>query len=201
MGVERGERDRRVGRMHDVAWTGVENGEVLILARLCGTSAASVLETGNRAAVVPAARTLAEIPADRPHVAERRRSHDFARGRERGKTIANALVRRDVPDPRGRADAQSAFSVPLQDIAACDRAEIDQRRRSRNPFLDADEEIGSSAKRLCPGILEELRGLAKRSGAPICKGTRLSVPALRPRPGYRPRALWGPSDACTSACE
>jgi hypothetical protein len=66
--VERGEGDGRIGRVHDPARAAGDDGVVLVLALLRRAAvAAPVLETGNVAAVIPAARPLAEVAADRPH--------------------------------------------------------------------------------------------------------------------------------------
>src|SRR5207237_9427345 len=110
--VERGERHGGIRRMHDVTRSALENRVVLVLAVARVTCTATVLETGHSASQIPTARPLAEIAAQRAHVAECGRSHNLTRVREDGEAIADSGLTRDVVQPRTGSEAQGTTGPP-----------------------------------------------------------------------------------------
>ena len=96
---------------------------------------------------IPAARPLAEIPADGTHVAERGRTDDVAGFGERREPLVNQRIARQIGNPRRRADPNAAVGECRDPSTLLNGAEIDQRFRPRNAFVDGDEQIRSTAKR------------------------------------------------------
>ena len=72
--IQRHQRGRGIGRMHDVAGAAAENGVKLVLARSRKTGVAAVLETRKAVAKIPAPGPLANIARQRSGVANLRRA-------------------------------------------------------------------------------------------------------------------------------
>ena len=136
MRIECRERDGRIGRMHGVARTAVEDREILILAIDRRARRPAVLEAGNRAPKVPAARTLAEIAADRPHVPQRGRRDDIARLRRAREIVrgrADCVAMSAIARRRADADAAVVRSVD----AGLRRRSFGDRRRRRARLISS----------------------------------------------------------------
>ena len=91
---------------------------------MAGHDGPSVLEAGNRAPEIPAARTLAEISADRRHVPESGRRDEIASLGQRGKLFADERASRDVGDARRRANAHTAVLCSVDSVSVSDGSEI-----------------------------------------------------------------------------
>ncbi len=122
------------------AWHGprVEDREILILAILRGARRSAVLETGDPAPEVPAARTLAEISADRAHVPQRRRARrrrtpapvrGIARGRcgDRSRYRRCASPRRCVTPPSRCVTMSALPGIVRRSTSDARRGELSRR--------------------------------------------------------------------------
>ena len=108
----RAERDRghrQARRVDDVAGTAAEDRVVLVLAVHGEAARAALLQAVELlVAVVPAARTLVQVAADRADVADLRRADFFRRLRQSGIHPRGLRVGREIRERDRRADAQSA---------------------------------------------------------------------------------------------
>src|SRR3990172_4708035 len=116
--LERHERHRGIRRMHRVARVRVEDRVILILAFLRGTRARAALEAGDAPAEVPAARALAEIAGDGPHVTERGGPHGTRGLGERGEALPDGRMGGEVgeahraPHARRTVGARGGLARP-----------------------------------------------------------------------------------------
>ena len=130
---------------------------VLVLAVARVTCPATVLETRHSASQIPAARPLAEIAAQRAHVAECGRSHSLTRVREGGEAITDSGLARDVVQPRTGSDAKRTIGAPRHFFNARDGPEVNEGRGRRDSFLDAHQQVGAAAERSRARVREECR--------------------------------------------
>jgi hypothetical protein len=94
--------------VNDVARTAAEDGEILVLAVHRRARVAAVLMAADVAPEIPAPRPLAEIAAERPHVAKRRRPDGVARLHESREPLADDVVPGNIAQSSARADAHDA---------------------------------------------------------------------------------------------
>src|SRR6266567_4543443 len=124
----------------------VEDREILILAVDRWARRAAILVTAHAASKIPAARTLTEIPADRPHVAQRRRSDELARLGERREAILDHDVARHVGDAGRCPDADGTIRELHNRGATRNGPEVHDPVRLRDLFADSDEQISPAAQ-------------------------------------------------------
>ena len=132
---------------------------VLILTVPRVTHAAAILEARNASTQIPAAWALAEVSAQRSHVAQRRRSHGVARLRQRWKARSDVRVDRNVVDPCEGTDAHAATGLGNDAVRGRNGAEIEDHGGSGKSLLDADEQVCSAAKRDGLSLAGQLSGV------------------------------------------
>src|SRR5271166_170124 len=106
----------------------IERNAIKVIALARRTVGAALLETGDmRVAVVPAARTLREIAAERRQTPDLRRRKAGGGGGKSRKSLGDPIVRSDGGDRRRGADSQSSSSSPDNRAHLGCRNDIDER--------------------------------------------------------------------------
>jgi len=112
---------------------------------------------------------LAEISAECSHLSQRRRADGGARFSECGVSRTYERVVRQVVDSGAGAEAQPIRrSAKTHDVAKPRHVtQVHERGRSRETFVDEDEQIGSATERKRARVTESRSGLLLRGGTVI----------------------------------
>ena len=135
--VERDERRRGVRRVDRDAAVGVED-RVLAVHRRRRVGVADVAAgavAGPAAAVVPAARVLRHVAAERALVADLRRGDQLRRFHQQAELLAHHRVLDDLGERRHRADLEAAVDF-LDALELLDLPEVDDRLRLLQAILE-----------------------------------------------------------------
>ena len=144
------------------------------------------------AAVVPAARVLAEVAADRALVAQERRGGE-AGGRRDCRVRRRASSSRELGQRRRRADPQTvAVAV---DTAEPGVLEVDEQRRRADAAVDLSCEIGAAGEHGCAARAPAAR--APRRPRSAARSVLTRAPRARGRASAAARRRAGPSRART----
>src|SRR5262249_32603801 len=134
-------------RAHEVRRTAVsEDGVIFVLA--VGNQRIAVLILGQQSvasAIIPAARALAEVAADRPHIADLRAGDSPGRRGQRRKVLANIGVFEQLVEGDDRPDAQAGLVV-LDSAQLFDVLDIHHALGRGDVFLHEADEIGASGE-------------------------------------------------------
>ena len=123
------------------------------------------------AAIVPAARTLAKIAADSPHVADLRAGDPVRRRGQRREAFANFGILQKLVDSNRRADAKARLRI-LDPAQFLDVLDVDHALRRGQVFLHQADEIGAAGEnvRLAPARAEQTHRLLYCSWIGVFEG-------------------------------
>ncbi len=144
--VERNQRRRRVRRIHRHAAVLLEDRVLAVdrrrRVRVADVAARPVARPA--AAVIPAARVLRDVAAERPLVADLRRGHQFGRFHQQPELLLHHRVVHHLGQRRRRADLEAAVHL-LDPAQLGDLAQVDHHARALGAVLQPVERIEPAA--------------------------------------------------------
>jgi hypothetical protein len=147
-GVEREQRNSRIGRVHDVTRTPAENCMKLVLASEREARISPVLVTGKAIAEIPAPRTLADITRQSSNIPDLRRRDRLRCFRKNSVLAANYIV----PAQRVQRDQAAYIHAAIRRshlIESLDGSQVDDDIRRGDPLFDKREQVASTAGKGC----------------------------------------------------
>src|SRR5690606_14180629 len=153
--VEHDHRRRRIRRAHGDAAVRAPETVLAVLPfgriRVAGISAGAI--TVHAVAVVPAARVLTEIPADRSGIADLR-ARDLRRGLgQHAEARTNHVAALDLGQRRQRADLDAAVRRLADPLQGLDSGQVDDVARPLHAILEPVEAVVAAGQR--PAVLAE----------------------------------------------
>ena len=173
--------------MHRVTGPAAKNRVMRIFAVHRGAIVATGLEAGNSGSEIPAPGSLAQVPPDRAHVAERGAPDRFAGHRQRREVLPHARIFRNRGDRRCGAEPQRLVRCPGQGVVVRQRAQVDELLGPHEPLADRDEEVGATTQRVRVLARQHLDGVLSVVGALVIHGevsARHCVGKLTSRPRH-----------------
>ena len=161
------ERRRQVGRVHDERRSAAQDRVIAAVAQGGEADVTALLETRVQGRpVVPAARPLAQVAADRSDVADLRRADAPGRLGDGREIAAHPAVLRHGGQGRERAETQGAVRVEAHVLQLANRLEVDQRLGPGDAVLQLAEQVDSAGERQGARSLagQDLGGVPERRG-------------------------------------